>query len=108
MKESLINNIIPDNEILFRYCKPDFFPEGQQEIPIPVFMDRNGQLSCDWKKYRQPLELLLFPCLICLRSDQRRQIHTSCPRQHEGWQGLYKPCVEPIPVLLCYGKKRKT
>lgn len=44
--------IIPDGEILYRYAKPlaDFLPTGQTEIPISLFSD--GELSCDWAKYR--------------------------------------------------------
>lgn len=42
---------IPDNEILFRYAKPQAFPDGQEEIPTFIFQDK--ELSCDWSKYRQ-------------------------------------------------------
>lgn len=42
---------IPNDETLFRYAKPEAFPNGQQEIPVSIFTDTN--LSCDWKKYRQ-------------------------------------------------------
>jgi len=35
---------------LFRYAKPNAFPEGQSELPTGIFQDPN--LSCDWKKFR--------------------------------------------------------
>ena len=45
------NDEIPNGEVLFRYCNPAAFPDGQLEIPISIFMDRS--LSCDWKLFRQ-------------------------------------------------------
>lgn len=41
---------IPDGEILFRFCKPSAFPDGQRDIPIGIFNDE--EMSCDWQKYR--------------------------------------------------------
>lgn len=43
--------IIPDGEILFRFAKPEAFPQDQKEIPPGIFNDPN--LSCDWKKHRE-------------------------------------------------------
>ena len=42
---------IPDGEILYKYCKPEIFPQGQTEIPTSIFNDL--KLSCDWKRYQQ-------------------------------------------------------
>ena len=42
---------IPDGEILYRYCKPQVFPEGQTEIPISIFTD--PEMSCDWERYQK-------------------------------------------------------
>lgn len=39
---------IPNGEILFRYCLPAAFPEGQNDIPASIFTD--GELSCDWER----------------------------------------------------------
>lgn len=41
---------IPDGEILFRYCNPGAFPEGQVEIPGSLF--NYPELSCDWERLR--------------------------------------------------------
>ncbi len=40
---------IPDGEILYRYAKPEAFPEDQHEIPPGIFTIED--LSCDWAKY---------------------------------------------------------
>lgn len=39
---------IQDGEILYRYARPDAFPEGQTELPVAIFNDPN--LSCDWER----------------------------------------------------------
>lgn len=48
----LPNDEIPNGEVLFRYCNPSAFPDGQVEIPIALFMDSRRELSCDWKLFR--------------------------------------------------------
>ena len=42
---------IPDGEILYRYCNPKMLPEGQNELPISIFDDR--EMSCDWERYQK-------------------------------------------------------
>ena len=42
---------IPDGEILYKYCKPEIFPEGQNEIPASIFYD--PEMSCDWERYQK-------------------------------------------------------
>lgn len=42
---------IPDGEILYRYCRPESFPEDQTEIPLGVFNDK--EMSCDWAYYQK-------------------------------------------------------
>ena len=42
---------IPDGEILYRYCRPESFPEDQPEIPLGVFNDK--EMSCDWAYYQK-------------------------------------------------------
>jgi hypothetical protein len=44
---------IPDGEILYRYYDPSAFPPDQVDIPTSIFNSNDGQLSCDWKKYRE-------------------------------------------------------
>lgn len=48
----LANDEIPNGEILYRYCCPNAFPEGQFEIPVAIFRDNNKELSCDWHFFR--------------------------------------------------------
>lgn len=43
--------LIPDGEFLFRYAKPEAFPEGQTDIPVGIFQDND--LSCDWERYQK-------------------------------------------------------
>ena len=67
--ENSSDNHIPDGEILFRYCNPKAFPEGQDKIPAGIFSDR--ELSCDWKKFRQdPMTSFHInegkTCVICI------------------------------------------
>lgn len=51
MNTSLTTVEIPDGEILYRYCSPDIFPDGQEEIPASIFNDK--ELSCDWEQYQK-------------------------------------------------------
>ena len=46
---------ILDGETLYRYARPDIFPEGQTEIPLSIFND--PELSCDWMKFQKTPEL---------------------------------------------------
>lgn len=41
---------IPNGETLYRYVRPEAFPNGQSAIPAGVFQDT--QLSCDWAKHQ--------------------------------------------------------
>jgi hypothetical protein len=43
--------IIPDGEFLYRYVKPESFPDDQAEVPHGIFIDPN--LSCDWAKFQK-------------------------------------------------------
>ncbi|OHD53881.1 MAG: hypothetical protein A2Y33_05205 [Spirochaetes bacterium GWF1_51_8] len=45
-----LREYISDNEILFRYIKPQAIPVDQYELNLSFFSDTD--LSCDWKKYR--------------------------------------------------------
>jgi len=44
-------DIIPDGEFLYKYAKPETFPEGQTEVPFGIFIDES--LSCDWAAYQK-------------------------------------------------------
>jgi hypothetical protein len=39
-------DIIPNGEFLYKYVKPETFPDDQTEIPFGIFQDES--LSCDW------------------------------------------------------------
>jgi hypothetical protein len=39
-------DIIPNGEFLYKYVKPETFPDDQSEIPHGIFVDES--LSCDW------------------------------------------------------------
>ncbi|HGY9592116.1 MULTISPECIES: hypothetical protein [Vibrionaceae] len=41
---------IADGETLFRYADPKILPEGQEELPLSIFNDK--EMSCDWDKYQ--------------------------------------------------------
>lgn len=43
-------SVIPDGEVLYRWCRSDAFPKDQVEIPASLFCD--SELSCDWAKFR--------------------------------------------------------
>jgi len=43
-------NVIQNGDILYRYVAPEVFPEGQTDIPISIFNDK--ELSCDWNRYQ--------------------------------------------------------
>lgn len=45
---------IANGELLFRYAKPEAFPEGQIEIPTTIFND--NEMSCDWHHYQKAPE----------------------------------------------------
>ena len=42
---------IPEGEHLFRYFNPIIIPEGQIDIPVAIFKDK--ELSCDWEYYKK-------------------------------------------------------
>jgi len=44
-------NEIPNDELLYRYAKPEAFPLDQSEIPASIFND--PELSCDWEQYQK-------------------------------------------------------
>ena len=44
-------DIIPDGEFLYKYVKPETFPDDQTEIPFGIFIDET--LSCDWAAYQK-------------------------------------------------------
>lgn len=41
---------IADDETLFRYADPKILPEGQEELPLSIFNDKD--MSCDWERYQ--------------------------------------------------------
>lgn len=43
-------SVIPNGEVLYRWCRSDAFPKGQMEIPGSLFSDI--ELSCDWARFR--------------------------------------------------------
>ena len=43
-------SVIPDGEVLYRWCRSDAFPKDQVEIPASLFSDI--ELSCDWARFR--------------------------------------------------------
>ncbi|WP_378014642.1 hypothetical protein [Aeromonas dhakensis] len=45
---------IANGEFLFRYAKPEAFPDGQSEIPTTIFNDK--ELSCDWHHFQKKPE----------------------------------------------------
>ncbi|MDN3614675.1 hypothetical protein AB6C94_12410 [Vibrio splendidus] len=46
--------MILDGETLFRYADPKILPEGQEELPLSIFNDK--EMSCDWDKYQKSPE----------------------------------------------------
>lgn len=47
---------IPNGEFLYKYVKPEIFPEGQDQMPHGIFEDQNESLSCDWASIQKAPE----------------------------------------------------
>src|SRR5690348_11655427 len=47
---------IPDGEFLYRYAKPESFPEDQTEVPHTIF-EGDEEMSCDWERFQKAPEL---------------------------------------------------